>query len=88
MSDQPPHWGDLDKHPQPAPDDEFAVLCAQIFTSAPGKLLLEKLRKRHFDTGGNALADERALRVRAANQQFVRDLELARDRGSAAPKAK
>jgi hypothetical protein len=89
MSD--PSWNDLAKHgaPKPAPaDSEFDALCASLLNSGNGKRLIELLRKKHFDTGGNALADERALRVRVANQQFIRDLESAAARGLAVTQAK
>jgi hypothetical protein len=89
---EPPNWNDL-KQPggatkAPQPDNEFDALCASLFNSGNGKLLLDALRKRHFDTGGNARADERDLRIRVVNQQFVRDLEIARDRGLAKASAK
>lgn len=86
-----PSWNDLQR-PAPAqdakPNDEFNALCASIFTSTAGKLLLAELRRKHFDEGGNDLADDRALRVRIARQQFVRDLERARDAGLAAAQRK
>lgn len=81
MSDQPPSWSDLNRLPQPVVDDEFATLCAQVFTMPSGKALLAALRKRYFDNPGNPLADERALRVRITQQHFVRELELACERG-------
>lgn len=81
MSDQPRSWGDLNKQPQPVVDDEFAILCAQVFTAPSGKALLAALRKRYFDNPGNPLAEERALRVRATQQHFIRELELACERG-------
>lgn len=88
MSDQPRSWNDLAQPggapKPPPPDSEFDTLCASLFNSGNGKLLIAALRKKHFDTGGNVHADERVLRVRAANQQFVRDLELACERGLAA----
>lgn len=81
-----PSWSDLQR-PSPkssAADNEFDALCARMFITADGKELLASLRRKHFEHGGNPLADERALRVRAAQQQFVRDIEIARDRGLAA----
>lgn len=59
-------------------------ICAQLFTTPDGRELLIELRKLHFDSIQSPLADERALRVRIARQHFVRELELARDRGLAA----
>lgn len=70
----------------PQPDAEFAILCAQVFTAPSGKALLAALRKRYFDNPGNPLAAEPALRVRATQQHFIRELELACERGLAAPK--
>lgn len=87
---EPKSWDDLNNRDTPAakPDNEFDVVCAQVFASAPGQRLLAALRKKHFDSVANPLAEERALRVRIANQQFVRDLELATERGLAAASAK
>jgi hypothetical protein len=85
-----PNWNDLAGHGNATkaaqPDNEFDSLCASLFNSGNGKRLLAILRKKHFDTGGSPLADERVLRVRAAHQQFVRDLETAAERGLAAKK--
>lgn len=65
----------------PKPDNEFDAVCAEVFTSGSGKRLLAALRKRYFEMGGNPLADERALRLRATQQHFVRELETACERG-------
>jgi hypothetical protein len=77
-------WSDLSqpgsKQQAPAVDNEFDTLCMQVFTSAPGKLLLAALRKRHFDSHFNPLSPDRALQVRIDNQHFVRELETACDR--------
>ena len=80
-------WDDLQKlgaiKPTPA-DNEFETLCMQVFGSAPGRLLLAALRRKYFDAPMNQLADERALRLRINQQQFVRELETACERGTAA----
>jgi hypothetical protein len=76
-----PSWNDLEPQPAAAQEDRLSNLCAMVFTTLSGKELLAELRRKHFDTGGNPLADDRALRVRATQQHFVRELELARDRG-------
>lgn len=77
-----PSWNDLGSQPAAAPkDDRLAELCAEVFTSSAGKLLLLELRRRYFEQGQNPLADERALRLFVSQQHFVRELERARDRG-------
>lgn len=63
------------------PVDEFDALAAQTFSTGPGAKFLDMLRHRNFNVGGNPLADEAALRVRAAYQQFILDIERARERG-------
>lgn len=77
-------WDDLAKPgpaaQAPAIDNEFDTLCMHVFTSAPGKLLLASLRKKYFDSPFPPLADERALRLRINQQQFVRELETACER--------
>lgn len=79
-----PNWNDLERpQPQAPKDDRFADICARIFTTPDGKELLSELRRKHFDLGGNPLAEDRALRVRATQQHFVRELELACERGLA-----
>jgi hypothetical protein len=76
-----PSWNDLNPQPQQPPrDNHFDEICMRVFTAADGRELLAMLRRRYFDTGGNDLADDRALRVRIAKQQFVRELELACER--------
>lgn len=80
-------WRDFERLPQIAvrsANPELDAACARIFISPDGKTLLEELRRKYFDDFGNDLADDRALRVRIAKQQFVRELETARDRGLAA----
>jgi hypothetical protein len=85
-----PSWSDLSQPgaggPGPKPDNEFDAVCAEVFTSGSGKRLLAVLRRKHFESGGNALADERVLRVRITQQEFIRDLERACERGLAAGK--
>lgn len=82
MTEQPKSWSDLDRqHPSQPKEDRFAILCAQVFTQPSGRELLAELRRKYIDRPMNPLADERALRVLAAEQHFVRELELARDRG-------
>lgn len=84
MSEQPPSWSDLNPTPQASHPDRKGELCAIVFTTPAGKELLSLLRAKHIDRSFNPLADERALRVMATEQHFVRELELARDRGLAA----
>jgi hypothetical protein len=63
--------------------NEFDVICGRLLSTRDGQEFLVRLRHRHFETGGSPLADEPSLRVRAANQQFVLEIERARDRGLA-----
>ena len=70
------------------PADEFDNLAAQVFLTGSGAKFLDMLRHRHFNVGGNALADEASLRVRAANQQMILDIERAVARGMDAQKRK
>lgn len=76
-------WSDLARGQAKAEpvDNEFDGLCAEIFTSGAGKSLIAILRARHFDSPFNPLAPDRALQVRIDRQQFVRELELACERG-------
>jgi len=89
-----PHWGEFDQGRAragagPASDDpDFDEVCALALTGAAGQNLLEALRFRHIDRPENPNAPEAVLRVRVTQQQFVRDLEAARDRGLEAIKRK
>jgi hypothetical protein len=81
MSDLP-SWSDLRAtEPQVQQPDRLSEICASVFTTTSGKDLLKELRRRYFENVGSPLADERALRVRATQQHFIRDLELACERG-------
>lgn len=64
-------------------DNEFDTLCAHVFAGPPGRALLAALRKRYFDAPINPLAPDRALALRINQQQFVRELETACERGLA-----
>lgn len=75
-----PSWNDLNKQPAAPADDVFDKLCVQVFSTPSGQALLAELRRRHIDRRMNPMADERALRVFATQQHFVRDLELACER--------
>ena len=83
-----PSWSEFDRRAadqeQKLPTDDLDAACASVFITAEGKRLLAVLRERYFDAPLGGLADDRALRVRITQQQFVRDLETARDRGLAA----
>lgn len=78
-----PSWSDLGRQPARTPREntEFDILCANVFGSGSGRALLDELRRRHIDRPMNPLADDRALRVLATEQHFVRALELACERG-------
>lgn len=82
MNEQPPSWSDLNVTPPPVvKDDRFSEVCALIFSSGPGRELLSMLRAKHFDSHISPLADQRALAARIVLQQFVRELEIACERG-------
>ena len=83
MNDLPKSWSDLQPQRQQAPREntEFDILCANVFGSGSGKAMLDELRRRHIDRPMNLQADDRALRVLATEQHFVRALELACERG-------
>ena len=85
-----PNWDDFRRQPQAAParDNEFDRLCWSVLSAGNGAQLLEMLHARYFDTTFSPLLPEASLRVRAAQQEFVRDLERARDRGAEAAQAK
>lgn len=74
-------WDELEKAVRPAAPNRFEEVCALVFSAGPGKELLALLRTKYFDAPMNGLADERALRLRINQQQFVRDLETACERG-------
>lgn len=79
-----PNWGEFDPRVRqaeaPAAEEDFDAICGQVLNGVAGQKLLEALRQRYFETGGNPLATEAVLRVRAAHQQMIRDMENARDR--------
>lgn len=80
-------WGDLER-PQyePPKPSRLDAVCAELLTGSLGQEFLKLLRHQHFETGGNSHGTEAELRVRIANQMFIRNLESARDRGLAANK--
>ncbi len=69
-------------------DPAFDRLCASVLLSGPGAELLQMLRKRTIEAADNVLAPESALRVKAAQSQFVRDIEAAVERGRKASEPK
>lgn len=79
------NWGEFQQRPKgPAPagnDPDFDDLCALVLTGSAGQRLIEALRARYIDAPENPQAPEASLRVRVTQQQFVRELEQARDRG-------
>lgn len=70
------------------PDDDFDIVCMQALTGQAGRQFLEALRQRFIERPENPMSTEAVLRVRVTQQQFVRDLEAARDRGNEAVKRK
>jgi hypothetical protein len=83
-------WDDIIRPPAPKTPEpsRLDILCARVLTTTDGQDLLKELRRQYFETAGNPHADDRALRVRAANQHFILHLEAARGRGMAALAAK
>lgn len=83
-----PTWGALmppDSAAAQARDDVKAMLCARVFSSADGAELMAIMRKETIERVLHAsTVSESALRTLEAQRQFVRDIELARDRGLAA----
>ena len=87
-----PHWGEFEQSgprtTPPSTDPDFDEICMRALTGAAGQQLLEALRAQYIDRNENPAAPEAVLRVRVTQQQFVRDLENARDRGIEAVKRK
>ena len=67
--------------PDEPPADEFADLCATVFTGGAGKELLAMMRKLTIERRNSANAPEAMLREFEAVRRFVAELERARDRG-------
>jgi hypothetical protein len=83
-----PSWNDLNRtEPEPR-EDRLGDICARVFTTPAGKELLAELRRRYFENAIPPTISEPALRVRAAQQHLIRELEIARDRGLKAAAAK
>lgn len=76
------------EHTAPAADEDFDRLCAAALGGPAGRAFTAALRAKVIDRNEDPYASDHILRVRIAEQQFVRDLERARDRGLAAPAAK
>jgi hypothetical protein len=87
---QPHHWGEFTQRrsgpAQPDPAEDFDAICMRALTGAAGQQLIDALRRRYIDAPENPAAPEAVLRVRATQQQFVRDLEAACQRGLEAAK--
>jgi hypothetical protein len=92
MNDAPHNWGEFTRRPATPPSDsgspDFDERCAVALSGPAGVGFMKALRARYIDSRENPLASAEALRVRVTQQQFVRDLEDARDRGLAALAAK
>ncbi|MCK1585480.1 hypothetical protein IVB03_39490 [Bradyrhizobium sp. 168] len=75
-------WSDFGPREAPAQSNSrLNEICARVFTTAAGKELLAELRRQHFETPFSPLAPDRALALRISQQHFVRELELACERG-------
>lgn len=87
-----PNWGNFEQRRTSAapetPDQDFDEICALALSGLAGAQLIAALRLRYIDRTENPNAVESVLRVRVTQQQFVRDLESARDRGLAEIKRK
>lgn len=78
MTNQPPHWGKLERSApvaQDARNAEFAELCAAAFTTPSGRLLLAELHRRYIDDVLNTTVTDSALVVHNAKRHLVRELE-------------
>lgn len=85
MSDVP-NWGDLNRKAEPPSNEERArlfELCAEVFSSAPGRQLMVLLRKTTIETRTPYNADEATLRTMEARRGLVFDMEKWRDAGLA-----
>lgn len=86
------NWGEFRQRPsgaqQAADDPDFDDICARALSGIAGQEFLAVLRDRFIERGENPLTSEAALRVRVTQQQFVRELQAARDRGLEAAKRK
>lgn len=89
---EPHNWGEFRQRvPSTAPaatDPDFDEICMRALTGPSGQQLLEALRQRYIERPENPHAVEAVLRVRVTQQQMVRDLEAARDRGAESIKRK
>lgn len=90
---RPPSWNDIAQReasgPQPTAQSEtYDEICATALSGVAGERFLAALRQRFIEASENPLGAEASLRVRVTQQQFVRDLEAARDRGIAAQAAR
>lgn len=87
-----PNWSEFEQRRKTASavssDDDFDDICARALSGLSGRELLAALRARYIERTENPLGAEAALRVRVTQQQFIRDLEAARDRGLEAIKRK
>jgi hypothetical protein len=69
-------------------DDEFADLCALVFTTPNGQRLLDHLHSRYIDAVAQGTLTESALRESHAKRQVVRELEAKTSLGVANLKVK
>jgi hypothetical protein len=87
-----PSWDDLQQRQSgPAPSqaaETYDEICATVLSGSAGERFLQALRQRFLEARENPLGTEAELRMRVTQQQFVRDLEAARDRGVAARDAR
>jgi hypothetical protein len=85
-----PNWGEFKQRTRGGTpeqtDADFDDICASALSGIAGRDFLVALRERFIERSENPMATEPALRVRVTQQQFVRDLEAARDRGLEAAK--
>lgn len=79
---------DLQNAPPVIGDVGFDRLCFIVLSSGPGQELLQMLRKRTIDAPDDMFGSESALRAKAAQSQFVRDIEAAAERGRKASEPK
>lgn len=77
-----PSWEDLDNHKKPeAKPDEFAELCARVFTSRDGEKVLEMLRTMTIEADLPQGRGENALWELEGQRKLVRRIQRATQKG-------
>lgn len=78
-------WEDLKRRARVEEEpSEFAVACAQVFSTPAGRRLMDLLHSRYIDAVLTGLPDDRALASLNAKRQVVWELDEMTARGLAA----